>query len=55
MDDVLREGLLFLALLTRRAIEGMMMRLVMVVAMGCFAASSASMQWSVHCLILTPP
>jgi hypothetical protein len=55
VDDDLREGLPFLASSTRGAIEAMMMKLVMVVAMGCFAAASASLQWSIHCLILNPP
>jgi hypothetical protein len=42
VDNNLREGLPFFAVSTRRAIEAMMMKLIMVVAMGCFAASSAS-------------
>ncbi len=54
VNDDLCKGLLFLVSLTRGAIEVMMMKLVMVVAMGCFVASSASSQWSVHCLILSP-
>ncbi len=54
MDDDLCESLPFLASSTRGAIEAMM-KLVMVGAMGCFAAFSASMQWSLHCLILAPP
>jgi hypothetical protein len=55
VNDNLYKGLPFLALPKMRTIEVMMMKLVMVVAMGCFAASSASSQWSIHCLILTPP
>jgi len=54
-DDNLCEGLLFLVSLTRGLKESMMMKLDMVVAMGCFAASSASSQWSVHHLVLTSP
>jgi hypothetical protein len=55
VNDNLYKGLPFLASPKMRTIEVMMMKLVMVVAMGCFAASSASSQWSIHCLILTPP
>jgi len=47
VDDDIRKGLSFLASSTRGAIEVMMMKLVMVVAMGCFAASSASLQLAV--------
>ncbi len=54
-DDNLRKGLLFFLALTRRAIEAMMMKLIIVVAMECFADFSASSQWSSYHLILTPP
>ena len=37
VDDVLNEGLLFLVLLTRGATKAMMLRLIMVVAMGYFS------------------
>ena len=47
-DDLCKEGLPFLAYSTRGVIEAMIMKLVMVVAMECFAASSALLQWSVH-------
>jgi hypothetical protein len=55
VDDDLHKGLWFLVFSTRGVIKATMMKLVMVVAMGGFAASSASLQWSVHCLILTTP
>jgi hypothetical protein len=43
VDDVLREGLLFLVSLTRGVIKSMMLRLVMVVVMGYFPASMSSL------------
>jgi hypothetical protein len=54
VDNNLCKVLLFFAALTRWAIEAMMMNLTMVVAMGYFATSSASLQRSSHNLILTP-
>jgi hypothetical protein len=53
VDNNLCEGLPFFAASTRRAIEAMLMKSRMVVAMGCFAASSASFEWSSYHLILT--
>ena len=43
VDDVLREGLLFLVSLTRGVIKSMMLRLVMVVVMGYFPATTSSL------------
>jgi hypothetical protein len=54
VDNNLRECLPFFAASTRWTIEAMMMKLIMVVAMGCLAASSASLEWSSHHLVLTP-
>jgi hypothetical protein len=54
VDDDLYKGLMFLALLMSREMEAKMIQLFMVVAMGCFAASSPFLQWSGYCLILTP-
>jgi hypothetical protein len=46
---VYQEVLPFLASLARRAMEAMVfLRNIMAVAMGCFMASSASLQWSHH-------
>jgi hypothetical protein len=55
VDNNICKGLPFFAVATRQAIEAMMMKLIMVVALGCFAAFSASSQWSSHHLILTSP
>jgi hypothetical protein len=43
VDDVLLESLLFLVSFTGGAIKAMMLRLIMVVAMGCFPASTSSL------------
>jgi hypothetical protein len=44
VDDVLREGLLFLvSLTTRGAIKVLLLRLIMVVAIGYFSASTSSL------------
>ena len=43
VDDVLNEGLLFLVLLTRGSTKAMMLRLIMVMAMGYLPASISSL------------